>query len=347
LDLSATKQTQNVSVHFLKEMRHSIILLIFVISCGTKSDSGFITNDQQTNSKPAITEIQSEDISRTDLNSTTRFTDIKIEEIKRGKTDPDFWETGLKEIKYKVYQKDSLIMTINISPNDFIDLYNRDFSESSKIWDSEILQIDSKKQRIVIINSFGLPESDNITDVLWISDFSGNKIIMDSPTGCASGTMMSYNKIVSCIGVYDFSHPIIEFKDCCTVYADLINSKTLFYIIDWDDKVKKSKNNAFLINIETKDTLERFRFNDYEMILDYSASIDNNKEIGILAILNSDRNELVTWDTLLNKRTFNLTKLKTDKHLISTSRSIELYTETLGKVIIEVDDKLQPTKWNQ
>jgi hypothetical protein len=309
------------------------ILALALFSCGTK-------NQGKMESKDTLQVVTSDE----PINKSNSFGTVTIESTIKGKDDKDFWETGLKVIEYKVSRNDSILTTIKISPSDFINLYNKDFSERSKIWESEILAVDERKQRIAIINNFGLPESDNQSNVIVTVDFKGNKFYKDSPPDCSSGTNFSFNKIVDCEGVYDFENPILEFKDCCTVFSDLVNDSTLFYVLDWS---KKDKKNAFLINIYTKDTLDSFVFKDFYQVLGYSALVETNREMGILAILQSDKNELVTWDKFLTKSTYDLSTIKSVADLTPGGNFIEMYSEDIGKIIIEFDESKRPIRWNK
>jgi len=278
------------------------------------------------------------------------FGTITVESTIQGKNDTDFWETGLKVIEYKVSRNDSILTTIKISPSDFSDLYNKDFSESSKIWESEILAVDEKKQRIAIINNFGLPESDNQSNVIVTVDFKGKKSYRDSPPECSSATKFSFNKIVDCNGVYDFEKPVFEYNNCCTIFSDLVNNSTLLYVLDWSsnqDKKDTTKRNAFLIDIYSKDTLESFVYRDFTEGLGYSALIETNRKIGILALLQSKTKELITWDTLLTKKVYDLSKLKSVSDLSPTGDFIELYNQEMQKVIIEFDSNKKPIRWNK
>lgn len=315
-------------------MRYTYYILTLVLfSCGTKNQGEIETKDTLqvvTTNEP--------------VNKSTSFGTVTIESTIKGKDDKDFWETGLKVIEYKVSRTDSILSTIKISPSDFVDLYNKDYSEGSKIWESEILAVDEKKQRIAITNNFGPPESDNLTNVIVTVDFKGNKSYKDSPPDCSSGTNLSFNKIVDCEGVYDFENPIFEFKNCCTVFSDLVNDSTLFYVLDWN---KKDKKNAFLINIYSKDTLDSFVFKDFYQVLGYSALIEINREMGILAILQSDKNELVTWDKFLTKSTYDLSTIKSVSDLTPRGNFIEMYSEDIGKIIIEFDESKKPIRWNK
>jgi hypothetical protein len=211
--------------------RALLFLLILVCSCSTKPEQ----------SPPPI-QTPEENVTQAsqsvpgEMDMATQLGSYKIEEIRHGKLDPQFWEHGLTEVKYRIYQNDTLLTELEILPKEFSTLFNQDFGDNAKIWESRILSIDTTQQRIIIINSFGLPESDNLTQVLCMSDFQGNKSYLDSPPGCASGTNFSYNHIVNCEGVYDYTNPIFEFKECCTVFSDLINDNTLFYVIDRVDK---------------------------------------------------------------------------------------------------------------
>lgn len=315
-------------------MRYTFYILTLVLfSCGTK-------NQLEIESKDTLqTVTTNEPISKSNF-----FGTVTVEPTIQGKDDKDFWKTGLKVIEYKVTRNDSILTTIKISPSDFSDLYNKDFSESSKIWQSEILGVDEKKQRIAIINSFGLPESDNQSNVIVTVDFKGNKSYKDSSPDCSSGTNFSFNKIVDCEGVYDFENPIFEFKDCCTVFSDLVNDSTLFYVLDWS---KKDKKNAFLINIYTKDTLDSFVFKDFYQVLGYSALIETNREMGILAILQTDENELVTWDKFLIKTTYDLSTIESVPDLIPRGNFIEMYSEDIGKITIEFDENEKPIRWSK
>ena len=329
-----TAYAQTLAVIFTGTMKYLFyILTIIVFSCGTRDQGETKSND----TLQTVTSTEP-------LNKSNSFGAITVESTIQGKDDKDFWETGLKVIEYKVSRNDSILTTIKISPSDFSDLYNKDFSESSKIWESEILAVDEKKQRIAIINNFGLPESDNQSNVIVTVDFKGNKSYKDSSPDCSSGTNFSFNKIVDCEGVYDFENPIFEFKDCCTVFSDLVNDSTLFYVLDWN---KKDKENAFLINIYTKDTLDSFLFKDFYQVLGYSALIETNKEMGILAILQTDKNELVTWDKFLTKNSYDLSTIKSVPDLIPRDNFIEMYSEDIGKIIIEFDEGKKPIRWNK
>ncbi len=331
-------QIAHVGGHFyFGQMRYSIFLLgVILFSCGTQ---------KQVETETADT-VQTATVNEA-INKNT-FGEVTIESTIKGKDDNDFWETGLKVIEYNVLRNDSLLTTIKISPSDFIDLYNKDFSESSKIWESEILAVDVKKQRIAIINNFGPPESDNLSNVIVTLDFKGNKSYKDSPPDCSSGTNFSFNKIVDCEGVYDFENPIFEFKDCCTVFSDLVNDSTLFYVLDWGyDQPDKEKKNAFLINIYSKDTLDSFVFRDFYQVLGYSALIETNREMGILVILQSEKRELITWNESLKKHTYDLSSIKSVADFTPTGDFIEMYSEDMGKIIIEFDERGKPKRWNK
>ena len=324
----------NVGGHFYETMKYTYyVLTIILFSCGTGTQRETESNDT----------LQTVTLNES-LKKSISFGTITIESTIQGKDDKDFWETGLKVIEYKVIRNDSTLTTIKISPSDFSDLYNNDFSESSKIWKSELLAVDEKKQRIAIINNFGLPESDNQSNVIVTVDFKGNKSYKDSSPDCSSGTNFSFNKIVDCEGVYDFENPIFEFKDCCTVFSDLVNDSTLFYVLDWG---KKDKENAFLISIYTKDTLDSFVFKDFYQALGYSALVKTNREMEILAILQTEKNELVTWDKFLTKSTYGLSTIKSVPDLIPRGSFIEMYSEDIGKIIIEFDESKKPIRWNK
>jgi len=314
-------------------------LTIIAFSCGTRNQGETESNDTLQTVTPTEPLIK-----------TNYFGTITVESTIQGKNDTDFWETGLKVIEYKVSRNDSTLTTINISPSDFSDLYNKDFSERSKIWESEILAVDEKKQRIAIINNFGLPESDNQSNVIVTVDFEGKKSYRDSPPECSSATKFSFDKIVDCNGVYDFEKPVFEYNNCCTIFSDLVNNSTLFYVLDWSsnqDEKDTTKRNAFLIDIYSKDTLESFVYRDFTEGLGYSALIETNRKIGILALLQSKTKELVTWDTLLTKKVYDLSKLKSVSDLLPTGDFIELYNQEMQKVIIEFDSNKKPIRWNK
>ncbi|MBN8576547.1 MAG: hypothetical protein J0L66_06365 [Cytophagales bacterium] len=310
------------------------VLTVVLLSCGISKQEVETTDNLQPESGL--------------INAVGSLGTVTVESTILGKNDADFWEKGLKVIEYRIIRNDSTLATIKISPSDIFNLYNRDFSESSKIWDSEVLAVDEKRQRISIINNFGQPESDNLTAVIVTADFNGTKTYRDSPPECESGINYSFNKIVDCSGVYDFEKPILEFNHCCTVFSDLINNSTLFYVLDWaDDQIGKNKKNAFLLNIYTKDTLDGFVFKDYYQALGYSALIRVNKKMGILALLQLDKKELTTWDSTLIKNTYNLAKIKSFADLTPTANFTEMYHESLGQIIIEFDEKNKPIRWNQ
>ena len=315
------------------------ILTIIVFSCGTRNQGETESND--TLQTVTLTE---------PLKKNSSFGTISVESTIQGKDDKDFWETGLKVIEYKVTRNDSTLTTIKISLSDFSDLYNKDFSESSKIWESEILAVDEQKQRIAIINNFGQPESDNQSNVIVTVDFKGKKSYRDSPPECSSGTKFSFNKIVDCSGVYDFEKPVLEYTNCCTIFSDLVNSSTLLYVLDWSsnqDEKDTTKRNAFLIDIYSKDTLDSFVYRDFTEALGYSALIEPNRNMGILALMDSKTKELITWDTLLTKKIYDLSKLKSVTDLTPTGDFIEMYNEKMERVIIEFDTNKKPIRWNK
>jgi len=207
--------------------------------------------------------------------------------------------------------------------------------------------VDENKKRIAISNNFGLPESDNKTNVIVTVDFKGNKSSRDSPPECSSGTRLSFNKIVDCNGVYDFENPVLEYNNCCTVFSDLVNNSTILYVLDWEqDKKDTTKRNAFLINIYSKDTLDSFVFKDFNEVLGYTALIEKNEKMGILVALQSETKELIVWDTLLTKKVYDLSKLKSVPDLTPTGDFIEMYNEEMGQVIIEFDANKRPIRWN-
>ena len=315
------------------------ILTIIVFSCGTRNQGETESND--TLQAVTLTE---------PLNKSNSFGTITVESTIQGKDDKDFWETGLKVIEYKVSRNDSILTTIQISPSDFINLYNKDFGERSKIWESEILAVDEEKQRIAIINNFGLPESDNQSNVIVTVDFKGKKSYRDSPPECSSGTKFSFNKIVDCNGVFDFEKPVFEYTNCCTIFSDMVNNSTLLYVLDWSsnkDEKDTTKRNAFLIDIYSKDTLDSFVYRDFTEALGYSALIETNRNMGILALLDSETKKLITWDTLLTKKVYDLSKLKSVPDLTPTGDFIELYNEEMERVIIEFDVNKKPIRWNK
>lgn len=323
------------------------ILTIIVFSCGTRNHGeGEGEGEKETKSNDTLQRVTLTE----PLSKSNYFGTITVESTIQGKDDKDFWGTGLKVIEYKVSRNDSILTTIKISSSDFSELYNKDFSERSKIWESEILTVDEKKQRIVILNNFGLPESDNQSNVIVTVDFKGKKSYKDSPPECSSGTKFSFNKIVDCNGVYDFENPVLEYSNCCTIFSDLINNSTLFYVLDWSneqDEKDTTRRNAFLIDIYSKDTLDSFVFKDFTETLGYSALIETNEKMGILAVLQSETKELITWDTLLTKKVYDLSKLKSVPDLAPTGDFIELYNEVMERVIIEFDTNKKPTKWNK
>lgn len=81
--------------------------------------------------------------------------------------------------------------------------------------------------------------------------------------------------------------------------------------------------------------------------LGYTALIAADKQRGILALINSDRDELVTWDTLLNKEIFDLTKIKLSPSLEQNENTIVMYSFPPGRVIIQLDDRLDPVAWSK
>jgi hypothetical protein len=253
-------------------------------------------------------------VTRTEpLNKSNSFGTITVESTIQGKDDKDFWEKGLKVIEYKVSRNDSVLTTIKISPSEFSDLYNQ-------------------------------------SNVIVTVDFKGKKSYRDSPPECSSGTKFSFNKIVDCNGVYDFEKPVLEYTNCCTIFSDLVNNSTLLYVLDWSsnqDEKDTTKRNAFLIDIYSKDTLDSFLYRDFTEALGYSALIDTNRKMGILALLQSKTKELITWDTLLTKKVYDLSKLKSVPDLSPTGDFIELYNEEMERVIIEFDANKKPIRWNK
>jgi hypothetical protein len=340
-------------LHFT-DLRYTVIVLILVWSCEKRTGHEIgefrdtIGGPRQPNS--SIEQLKSPldtSDSAQDSISMRRYGFYKIEEVVRGKNDSNFWKTGLTEIKYRIYERDTLLTTVAIEPSDFGNLYNKGFWDGAKIWNSEILLVDTTRGKIVISNRFGLPESDNETYVLCVSDFRGNKAFMDSPFASSSGTNISFNKIVNCNGVYDFTEPLLEFTSCCTVFSDLVNERTLFYVIDWQDEAHEGADNAFLIDIISKDTLESFVFNHFSYELGYTALIAKSRQLGILALVNYDRKELVTWDTMLNKETFDLTKIESVEGINSGPNTIEMYCFPPGEVFIQFDEGLKPETWHK
>jgi hypothetical protein len=315
-----------------------VLIFLLVCSCNTKQEQS--TTLIQTPEEDTTQASQSFPVEMV----ATQLGSYKIEEIRHGKLDAGYWENGLTEVKYRIYRKDTLLTELEVLPNEFSELFNKDFYDNSKIWKSSILNIDTTQQRIIIVNTFGLPESDNLTQVVCISDFQGNKSYMDSSPDCSSGINFSYNRIVNCDGVYDYSKPILEYNQCCTVFSDLINNTTLFYVIDRNDKF--SEPNAFLLDLVTKDTLESFIFKDFWFELDYSSMIVNRKDFGILIVYNSEKNELTTWNTKRTKRTYNLKKMKQDESNALAAMRIEMYGEIIEKIIIEFDTTMTPIRWN-
>ncbi len=315
------------------------LIFVLVCSCNTKQEqSTTLIQIPENDTMQAISQSFPAEMVATQLGS------YKIEAIRHGKQDTQFWEHGLTEVNYRIHRNDTLLTELEILPKDFSTLFNQDFADNSKIWESRILHIDTTQQRIIIINNFGLPESDNLTQVVCISDFQGNKSYLDSPHGCASGTNFSYNRIVNCEGVYDYTNPIFEFKECCTVFSDLINSNTLFYVIDRNDKF--SKPNAFVLDLVTKDTLESFIFKDFWQELDYSSMIVNRKDFGILVVYNSEKNEVTTWNTKRIRQTYNLKKMKQDESDTPAAMRIEMYGIIIEEIIIEFDTTMTPIRWN-
>lgn len=69
--------------------------------------------------------------------------------------------------------------------------------------------------------------------------------------------------------------------------------------------------------------------------------------MGILAILQSEKKELTTWDKALAKNTYDLSKLISVTNLIPTGNFIEMYHEDMGQIIIEFDERKKPIKWNK
>lgn len=340
-----------------RRLTYAVITLLLVWACEkkTRQEIPELNDDTVSRLAPGELNIQHINVSVDTLSVSDFDQDsvsinqhglIKIEGVIKGKKDSNFWETGLKQIKYMIYESDSLLTILEIEPSDFSSLYNKDFADRAKIWNSEILLVDTTQRKIVISNRFGLPESDNETYVLCVSDFEGNKAFMDSPFASSSGTNISFNKIVNYNGVYDFTEPLMEFTSCCTVFSDLISDRTLFYVIDWEDEAQRGKDNAFLIDIISKDTLESFLFKDFSYELGYTALISKNRQLGILALLNSDRKELLTWDTLLNKKTFDLTKIESVEIINRGPNTIEMYCFPPGQVFIQFDEKLNPVRWN-
>lgn len=272
------------------------------------------------------------------------FGAITIESVIEGKDSKDFFANGLHRIEYNVFRSDSLLTTVEITHRDFSEMYNRNFSERSLLWESTLISVDEQSGLFMFKVRFGPAEADNQTNVIVVSDFKGNKKFRDSPLKCTSGTNLSFNRIVDCKGVYDFDKPIIEFKDCCTVFSDLINDSTLFYVRDGSRAQRK---NAFLINIYSKDTLDSFVYRDFEEGVHYTALISLNKETGILAVLQIEEKNLFIWDAELKKGSYDLSEVKSVPDLIPIGNFIEMYHEDLGQITIELNEKNAPTRWNK
>ncbi len=316
-----------------------IQLLLLLMACSIKPENNVSKDDKAT-----VVDLSAVNSIAAPESEILNYDNFSVEILKRGNEDSDFWETGLKEIKYKVYHGSTLLTTIEIASKDFHRMFNPDFGQNAKIWNSDLLAFFPEDEKIIISNRFGLPESDNETFVICVSDFKGNKSFLDSPPGCASDLNVSFKKIVNCSGVYDYTKPIIEFTDCCTVYSRLINQKTLFYVIDWN---KENSKNAFFINIETKDTLEAFNFRGFEEALGYNALINFNEAQGVLVILDLEEKTLKTWDRRLIKNIYDMKGLQFDSELVSNSNTIEMYDELLGKIIVEFDNRMHPIRLNK
>lgn len=247
-------------------LRCLAIMLLLIWSCSKKNGLEAGESDESLNRLPLVSANEGDTLIVSDADQDSLLTShyglIRIDQTVRGKDVSNFWEKGLNEIRYNIYEGDSLLAIIEINPEDFDSLYHADFASRARIWSSELLLVDTAQRKLVITNRFGLPESDNETHVLCVSDFVGDKFFMDSPFASSSGTNISFNKIVNCNGVYDFAEPLLEFTSCCTVFSDLINEKTLFYVVDWEDEARNNMDNAFLIDIVSKDTLESFLFNE-------------------------------------------------------------------------------------
>lgn len=312
-------------------------LLLLLMACGLKSEN------QNIKATASLLPIENS-FSAIPESETLNYDSFRIEVLKRGNEDSDFWETGLKDIKYKIYNGVTLLTTIEITSKDFHHMFNPDFGLNSKIWSSDLLAFFPEDGKIIISNRFGLPESDNETFVICVADFKGNKSFLDSPPGCASDLNVSFKKIVNCNGVYDYTKPIFEFNSCCTVYSRLINKRTLFYVIDWKDENSK---NAFFINIETKDTLEAFNFRGFYEGLGYNALINYDQITEVLVLFDLKDKTLKTWDKNLKKRIYDLKKIQFDSKFVSGSNTLEMYDETLGEIIIEFDNRMNPLKINK
>jgi hypothetical protein len=130
----------------------------------------------------------------------------------------------------------------------------------------------------------------------------------------------------------------------------MVNNSTLLYVLDWSsnqDEKDTTKRNAFLIDIYSKDTLDSFVYRDFTEALGYSALIETNRQMGILALLDSKANKIITWDTLLTKTVYDLSKLKSVPNLTPTGDFIEFYNEIMERVTIEFDENKKPIKWNK
>lgn len=160
-------------------MRYTIAIIISMLiwSCGPKSEQRNEVTQQTESTDTAQVTSMSFPI---EMDITTQYGSFKLEEIKRGKLDPDFLDKGLTEVYYRIYKDDSLLISIEIVSSDFSHLYNKDFGESAKIWESQILSIDTTKKVIVITNNIGLSATDNETKVLCVADFAGKKSYMRS-----------------------------------------------------------------------------------------------------------------------------------------------------------------------
>lgn len=317
-----------------------LVLILVVGSCTSKSNQD----------KDKIDSLKVDSISNLvhDEITNTYFGSIRVERIIKGLTKGDeFWDRGLTGIVYNVFANDTLLTTIDVTRKEFSGLVRQEFFEKSKFFSSDIFSVDTLNQRIVVTSVFGIPRSEDYIKILCSSDFKGNRSYLACPTECASEPKIMHGKIVNCDGVYDYSaNPIYEFKKGNIMFSDLVNSRTLFFVVDQGESENAITPNAFFVDIFKKDTLDRFVFSDYVFTVAYCAMIENDTKSGVLSVLNLKQKELTTWDTLLNKRRYDLTKIESVKGLSPSANSMKMCSID-GGVIIEFDKRHRPTKWNR
>ncbi len=279
------------------------ISLFFLLSCSQQP--------KETPTSESPSELNSNNISDQPPKRDQKEIQYKAELVKYGENPESPYPSRIDSLTLKISTKDEIVLIRKITKYDFNSIFEKGFINDGEIYRAEILKLDTAKSKVLVLMMYGFPNSDShLYEVVHIIDFTGGEYLIPASYSCYPRLRLKYDLIGTCEGVHTYEQQIFKVKECCTVFSCLINKNTFFYVHDDQYNTEgNSQNNAYFINLTTKDTIKSFNYDQFTYTISYSSLMWYSDEFDKLTYLNLEDSTLTVINQDLTELTYQFNDL--------------------------------------